>query len=80
LLSQIQESHREAKPLLLIHPLPLDKGKGIKGIGLPLNRGEAPLNPPSHGYFVKGLKGIKGEGLVNNLYKLPLINNNRAKS
>jgi hypothetical protein len=35
LLSQIQESHREAKPLLLIPPLPLDKGKGIKGIGLP---------------------------------------------
>jgi hypothetical protein len=36
LLSQIQESHREAKPLLLIPPLPLVKGKEIKGIGLPI--------------------------------------------
>ena len=44
LLSQIQKSYREGKPLLLIPPLPLDKGKGIKGIGLPLNRGRAPLH------------------------------------
>ena len=42
----IQESFREAKPLFLLTPLPLDKGKGIKGIGLPLNGGEAPLKIP----------------------------------
>ena len=31
----LKESQREAKPLLYKSPLPLIKGKGIKGMGLP---------------------------------------------
>jgi len=34
----LEESPRGAKPLSNILPLPFDKGKGIKGIGLPYKR------------------------------------------
>ncbi len=40
-----KESQREAKPLLYkLNPLPLSKGKGTKGMGLPKIKGEGLVN------------------------------------